>query len=149
MIRRSWMLLGVLLLAGGAAADEQGSSAPARAPKTEPKDYAVSVAAPEAVPVGSESEITVTITPKAPWRLKVETPFSAVVRASEAVVLAKSKIGVKDILNPKSDAKSFKIAFTPQIQGEHTLASDLSFFLCTSEMCKREKHTIKAQVLAQ
>jgi hypothetical protein len=119
-------------------------------PSSEPaKDYTLNVVTPVQAAVGAPTEIVLTITPKAPWALHTETPFSANLSATTGLSLAKARLDAKDFLDPKADSKSVKAAVTATVAGEHTLSAELSFFLCTDTVCKRLKETASAKLIAK
>ena len=71
--------------------------------------------------------------------LKTNTPFKAMVKGSDGVAVSKDKYTAKDFVDEKAAAKTIKTEFTASKSGEGTVNADLTFFLCTDEICKRYK----------
>jgi hypothetical protein len=88
---------------------------------------------------GKAGACALTITPKGKQTLKTTTPFKAMVKGSEGVTPAKEKYTAKDFVDEKAPAKTIETAFTPSKAGEGTVNANLTFFLCTDEICKRYK----------
>jgi len=114
-----------------------------------PKDYEISVALPDALPVGTATDLRITIKPKAPYVLKVQTPFEVTLKPSVGLVAAKTKLTAKDFLDPKSEAKSINACVTAGQAGPQTLAAEFMFFLCTKEMCARRTDKLELQLPAK
>lgn len=131
----------------GQADHTAGERTPAAERAPEPaKEYRIELSQPRAMTVGASTDCVLTITPSAPWVLKRETPFEAKLTASEGLKLGKSKLGAKDFVDPKTSAKSVKTACVASTAGSHTLSADLTFFLCTDEICKRMTDRLQASV---
>jgi hypothetical protein len=102
------------------------------------KVYTVETATdPSAVAAGSQAVFQITITPKAPWVLKTTTPMKITLEGSDGVKLAKKKLSNKDITDAKNAAKSVKAGFEATHKGSQHIDADMSFFLCTEEICQR------------
>ncbi len=92
-----------------------------------------------AVKAGAASSCKLTITPATGHVLKTETPFKAMLKGSEGVKVEKDKYTSKDFVDPKSVEKSIETKFTAAAAGKHSLNADLTFFVCSDEVCKRFK----------
>ena len=88
---------------------------------------------------GKAGACSLTITPKGKQTLKTNTPFKAMVKGSDGVAVSKDKYTAKDFVDEKTPAKTIKTEFTPSKAGEGSVNADLTFFLCTDEICKRYK----------
>ena len=88
---------------------------------------------------GKTGACSLTITPKGKQTLKTNTPFKAMVKGSDGVAVSKDKYTAKDFVDEKAEAKTIKTEFTASKAGEGTVNADLTFFLCTDEICKRYK----------
>ncbi len=141
---RLWPVIVVLLISCEARTGEPGSAPPATPTA---KDYRIDVQ-PKAVTAGSPASCEVTVTPAAPWVLKAETPFTAVLSADAGLKVDKARLDGKDFVDPKSPAKSVRTACVAENAGEHTLSAKLSFFLCSHEICKRMVSELTAVVKA-
>ena len=84
-----------------------------------------------------ESSFSIIITPKAPWVLKMKTPLTIKLSASANLDIAKTTLGKKDVINPKSPAKELRTRFNATQPGKHFISTNASFFLCTPQICKR------------
>jgi hypothetical protein len=133
----------VSLVAGAA-----NPPAPAAA-KPEAKDYVLTVTAPPPAAPGGSAEVVLAITPKAPWVLKLDTPFSATVSAPAGLTVEKARLDAKDFVDPKAETKAVKAVVRADTPGEHTVTTELSFFLCTDVMCKRLKDSGSAKVIVK
>ena len=88
---------------------------------------------------GKAGACALTITPKGKQTLKTNTPFKAMVKGSDGVAVSKDKYTAKDFVDEKTPAKTIKTAFTASKAGEGSVNANLTFFLCTDEICKRYK----------
>lgn len=112
------------------------------------KVYSITtVTTPETVNNGSDAELMLTITPKTPWVLKTTTPLKIILEASDGITLAKKKLSNKDILDAEPKAKSVKTTFKANAAGPQKISADLTFFLCTDEICQR--YTDEAELAIQ
>ena len=91
------------------------------------------------VAAGKSGACSLTITPKGKQTLKTNTPFKAMVKGSDGVTVSKDKYTAKDFVDEKAAAKTIKTEFTASKSGEGAVNADLTFFLCTDEICKRYK----------
>ena len=78
-----------------------------------------------------------TIIPTKPWVLKMKTPLKISLKATPGLGLGKEILGKEDVVNPKNEIKQLKTSFNVAQAGQHTISTSASFFLCTSEICKR------------
>ena len=88
---------------------------------------------------GKAGACALTITPKGKQTLKTTTPFKAMIKGSEGVTPAKEKYTAKDFVDEKTASKTIETEFTPAKAGAGTVNANLTFFLCTDEICKRYK----------
>lgn len=137
-----------------AAAPAQQPVPPAEPPKPEPpavpKDYELKAAiVPESVSAGQAARYQLTITPHAPWVLKTETPFDVRLSASNGVTLEKAKLTAKDFADPKAEAKVVASGFSAPAGTGHNIVADMSFFLCSQEICKRERDKVSVTFAAK
>jgi hypothetical protein len=111
------------------------------------RDYRIDVG-PKVVTTGAAAACEVTITPQAPWALKIETPFSARLEADPGLTVAKTQLDKADFVDPKASAKTVRTSCTASAAGDHQLRANLSFFLCSHEICKRMQEQVAAVVKA-
>ncbi len=127
-------ILAPLALAGCSARAENAPAA---------KSYTLAAAVtPPAPKVNEAGQWTLTITPTPPWVLKVETPFTATLKPSPGVTVDKSSLRAADFVDPKSAAKSLRTGFVASSAGDHVITTELTFFLCTDEICQRQKDSV-------
>ena len=88
---------------------------------------------------GKTATCALTITPKGKQTLKTNTPFKAMVKGSDGVTPAKEKYTAKDFVDEKTPQKTIQTEFTASKAGEGSVNANLTFFLCTDEICKRYK----------
>ncbi|MEZ4272452.1 MAG: hypothetical protein R3C68_13800 [Myxococcota bacterium] len=88
--------------------------------------------------------LALTIKPQGSWVLKTETPFRVVLKAPKGVTLKKDQLSAKDIVDAKSADKTVLAPFTSKQSGKHEITAELTFFLCSDEVCQRHKDTAKA-----
>lgn len=88
---------------------------------------------------GKTGACALTITPKGKQTLKTNTPFKAMIQGSDGVTPSKDKYTAKDFVDEKTPSKTIETEFTASKAGEGTVNANLTFFLCTDEICKRYK----------
>ena len=92
------------------------------------------------------STFSLTIAPKTGWVLKNETPFKVTLSASDGLELAQQKFSSKDFKDPKATSKTIATTFKASANGEQKISADLTFFLCSKEICQRFKDTAELGV---
>jgi hypothetical protein len=85
----------------------------------------------------------VTIAPKAPWVLKTTTPLTVTLKPSPTVKPEKATLKAEDIVDGTTEAKTVRTGFVATATGDASLDADLSFFLCTDQICQRFKDSVK------
>ncbi|MEK7705907.1 MAG: hypothetical protein AAB426_13175 [Myxococcota bacterium] len=121
------LTLGLVLACSARAEDK---------PATAPYELATGVV-PSPLAAGGEGRVRLTITPHAPWVLKMVTPLKITLTPSTALTLAKTELGKDDVEDAISAAKTFGTAVKASSAGAHKVDAALSFFLCTDEICQR------------
>lgn len=116
------------------------SSAPAFA--ADPSDdaaklYDVSFEAPPKVKAGTENKLVVKITPKGAAEIHKEAPVS-LKTTGKNLTPSKEKVG-RDALVMEGHNASFTVPFTAQAAGAGQLDADLSFYICTNQVCARQQ----------
>ena len=134
------MAVSLVTLPGRAQAAEEGEAA-------KEKDYSVLVeTAPADLAQNGTGILTVTVKPKAPWALKVTTPFEANLTATAGVELGKPKLTSKDFVDPKATDKQVAAPFSVKAGGAQAIHTALNFFLCTEQVCQRYKEAIETKL---
>jgi hypothetical protein len=144
-LMRMWPLIVILTLACDAKTGETGG------PPTpvSGKDYRVELSEPKTMTAGAPSACVLTVAASAPWVIKAETPFAALLEPGPGLKVAKALLDGKDFIDPKAPAKAVRTACTAESTGAHTLTSKVSFFLCTHEICRRVVHEMKSTLNAK
>ncbi|MEO1173134.1 MAG: hypothetical protein AAFX94_13950 [Myxococcota bacterium] len=131
----------LVLTAAACNAHAESADPTSISPGTGP-EYSVDVALNPTSPKSGESaEVTITITPVAPWVLKTTTPMKITLECTSGCSVDKTKLTAKDIVDPDTQPKSVSTS-VKAAAGTHRIDGDLSFFLCTEEICKREKDDV-------
>ena len=109
--------------------------------------YDVSVNTTPASPkVGDSIQYNITITPIEPQVLKVETPFKTSLSATAGLKLEQEKFASKDFVDPKTAAKSLQTKAKVLASGKQAITAEMSFFLCTKEICQRYEHKVQHEL---
>lgn len=128
--------LAIAVVALGCTAESTPADAATR--QSTGKEYRIDVSlAPQSPKAGEGTRVLITITPEAPYVLKTTTPMKIQLECTEGCSLDKAKLTAKDIADPESKAKAVTTQLTAK-SGKHRLDGDLSFFLCTDEICARK-----------
>jgi len=139
-----WILTVALMAVGCTARADDGE-------EEKPNENYTVVAAtnPEAVKKDAAATYAITITPKAPWVLKPETPLKITLAPSDGVKVDKTTLTSKDLVDPKTNAKSVETGIAASTVGEHTVAADMSFFLCKEDICQRFRDKLETKITCQ
>ena len=128
-------LLITLTLLGGA---------PLQAAEEKPDPlYKINYQTKAPVKASASSGCNLTITPKEGWVLKTETPFKALLSATEDIELPQVKFSSKDFVDAKAAPKTILTSFTAKKAGAHSIDASLTFFVCSETICKRQKDAAK------
>ena len=84
-----------------------------------------------------DNSFSLTIIPAKPWVLKMKTPLKISLKSTPGLNFSKEVLGKEDVVEPKNEVKQLKTKFNVSQAGEYTISANASFFLCTSEICKR------------
>jgi hypothetical protein len=113
----------------------------------EDKPYTVTwVSEPQTPRSQQKALLTLTIAPREGWVLKTQTPFKATLKAGDAIKLSQTRFSAKDFADPGAAAKTIKAAFEAAAAGSQRIDADLSFFLCTAEVCQRFTDAVGVQI---
>lgn len=99
---------------------------------------------------GVDSQLVITIVPKNSWIVKSTTPLNITLSATPAVKFTKTKLDTKDLLpEQKPPTETVGVTFSAPQKGAYTIHADMSFFLCTEQVCQRftakREHKIKVE----
>ena len=89
---------------------------------------------------GKSGELAVTISAREGWKLSLEAPLSIKLTAPGNISLKKTKLGVKDAAPDKAKKNySFPTTVTGTASGTAKVEANITYFMCTEEVCKRFK----------
>jgi hypothetical protein len=95
--------------------------------------------------LGEPGRCSFTIRPHLPWTLTPNTPFVGSVTATAGLELLKAKLTSKDFADMKPADKTLIIPFNVHELGTQRVTTELSFFLCTEQVCQRFKETVECK----
>ena len=83
------------------------------------------------------AELKLTIAPKNGWVLKKQTPFKVTLSPSDGIRLGQSTFDSKDFTDPEAKSKTIGTKIQRESPGPKKISANLSFFLCSAEICQR------------
>ena len=116
------------------------------------KPYSLNFSASTPAKINSDSTCVLKITPqKAPeeWTLKTNTPFKMKLSSDQSVQLAKAEFTAKDFVDATEADKRINTPFKVTKAGKFDIAADLTFFVCSKSICKRQKAKTKCSIEAK
>jgi hypothetical protein len=109
------------------------------------KPYVISPSAnPAPVAVCKPCNLQLAIKPTAPWVLKNTTPLKVTLATTEELKVAKPTLTAADLIDAPDASKAVASECEGVRPGATKVNADLSFFLCTEEICQR--YTDKAEL---
>lgn len=106
--------------------------------------YEVEMTATPQVSKGDAGELVVRIQPKPGAEIHKEAPISLSLDA-HGVKTGKTKLGRPD-LKMEGENGSFRVPFQAVDQGAATIDANLTFFVCTDNLCARQQRKAKIPV---
>ena len=131
MIRTLGLMLGVVLVAGVARADEA-------------KKYELKIE-PGVAKVGAKGKASVKINVAAGSHVSEDAPMKFVLKG-EGVKLDKEKLTQADVTEGKGASPKLEIPFTAEKAGADKIEGDATFIVCTKELCEREQEHVTIPV---
>ena len=114
------------------------------------RPYIIAPAAePAPVATGKPCQYRLSITPKAPWHLKTTTPLKVQLASTAGLKLTKTTLTWQDAAESTGDAKAVQTGCEGAKAGMQKVDADLSFFLCTDEICQRQTDKVSLPVQVQ
>lgn len=101
---------------------------------------------PAPVAVGKPCNYQIAIKPVAPWVLKNSTPLKVKLATTEGLKVGKDTLTAADLVEDQSKAKAVATSCEGLKPGINSVNADLSFFLCTEEICQRYTDTTQLSV---
>lgn len=122
------------------------SLAEAAGPKQDPSRlYDISFSATPKVKPGGQGTVEVRITPKHGAEVHSEAPVRLVLEAPTSLELQKTKLGRPDLKMQGTEA-TFEVPFSTSAAGPAEIDAQLSFFICTDQICARQQRSAKLPV---
>jgi hypothetical protein len=106
-----------------------------------------SVAAPE-VQVGRSTKLDVQFDVAKDAHISDEAPLT-IKLSGEGVTFEKPVLHYADSLQPRGPGPRFEEQLTPTAPGSHTVEIDMSFYVCTAELCNRTTDHQKVTIAAK
>ena len=108
------------------------------------KLYDVEMKATPNVAKGADGQLVVRITPKAGAEIHKEAPISLSLE-TKGVKTGKNKLGRPELLM-EGENGSFTVPFTAVSPGAATIDANLTFFVCTDNLCARQQRKVQLPV---
>lgn len=104
--------------------------------------------APIKVKKGQAGTARIAVVPRGDGHVDPNAPTQVTLSAGPALELPKAKLSKGDA---KFEAKglSFDLPFTAKTAGAETLQANLTFFICTANLCERQKKDVVVNVLVE
>jgi hypothetical protein len=99
--------------------------------------------------VGKAGAIEIAIEGRGEWHVNQEYPIRIELKAGPGVTLTKKELLKEDAKELSEQRASFVAAVEPVAAGQHEVACDVSFAMCTKENCILENRTVAMQLEAQ
>lgn len=144
---RFW-LGGALLLCSLSASAEKESPPPPKKEKASAADYELDLQkTTTALSNGGDGFFVLQIRAKNGTKVHPEAPLEVSLKSDEALQLEKAKLGRGDANQPDDTTTELRTSFHARQNGTHTLAAELSFFLCTDTWCQRMTDRVETSVV--
>lgn len=101
------------------------------------------------VKAGETGTFHVAIRPTGEAHVKPETPFKGKISATGPIEVSKTEIGYADHSKIENQGPVFDIPFQAKATGSGELKADLTFFVCTAELCQRTTNQVSVPVQVQ
>ena len=124
-----------------------GAPAPAAAGQSRISEsqFDVALTSSGAYQAGKEGTVQIVLDAKAPFHVNDQYPIKFKVKEGAGVKFAAPIVG-KDKAKLEAMRATMPVAFTPESAGQHTVAGQLSFSVCTDENCLMEKRDLSLVV---
>jgi hypothetical protein len=133
------------VLASGIWLGSSWTLAAGTTPPTKPYTVVATIL-PSEVKVGASAKLEIAVAAQAPYHIKAETPFRAALTPSAGLQIAKAELDAHDFVDAKAETKTAACALTAKQPGAQQVRAELTFFLCTEEMCQRFQEQTVANV---
>ncbi len=95
---------------------------------------------------GATASAHVEVVPRSDAHVSPDAPISLTVSSGPALKVAKAKLGRPEAKATKAKGVEFDIPFTAEASGKDELRASLSFFICTEQLCEKQKRELALQV---
>jgi len=124
-----------------------GTAAAAADPTSGADGYAVETAgSSQSLKVGQQGKLVVAIRPKAPWHVDPRAPLRIKLETPPGLVAEKAAATRADALDPKAEVPRFELAVTAKAAGTQEAKAHLKFFLCRDTICAQQTRTVSFAV---
>lgn len=139
------------VLAAAVLAGCKESAAPAVDPEdVDPKSlYQVEARVSDALAPGGSGTLTLAIRPKPGAEVKAETPLRATLQPRGPVEVGSAELGYDDHKRIEAKGPVFEVPVHAKEAGEGAVDVDLTFFICTAELCMRTKEDLSLDLRIQ
>ena len=96
---------------------------------------------------GEQAQARIEVVPNANAHVSPDAPISLTVSGGPAVTLAKAKLGRAEARETEKHGVSFEVPFTAA--ANEKIEGNLSFFICTEQLCERQLRKIALAVEVQ
>ncbi|HVV87569.1 MAG TPA: hypothetical protein VHE35_31225 [Kofleriaceae bacterium] len=137
MRARPRLALGLAVAAALGAAAAGGR--PARADRLDGEGYSIAVASPAQARPGAAVTATVTVTPRAGWKLNTDYPFKLELAPPAGVKVAKPVLRKDDARRYAESGADVDVAITADKAGPAEVAATIRFATCDDATCSVHK----------
>lgn len=128
---------------GAQPAKEAPSGAAADPGDIDPKSlYEIEAKVSEGLSPGDTGTLTLAIRPKAGAEVKAETPLRAKLQPKGPVQIEADQLAYDDHKRVEGKGPVFEVPLQAVEAGEGVVDVDLTFFICTAELCMRTKEDL-------
>lgn len=101
------------------------------------------------VKAGETGTFHLAIKPQGDAHVKPETPFRGKISATGPITVSKADIGYADHSRVENQGPVFDLPFQATGPGTGEIKADLTFFVCTAELCQRTTNQVTVPVQVQ
>jgi hypothetical protein len=98
---------------------------------------------------GETAHAKVEVVPRSDAHVSPEAPISLAMTSGAGLKLSKDKLGRADAKATQAKGVEFDVPFTAAAAGKDELKGTLSFFICTEQLCEKQKREIAMAVEVQ
>jgi hypothetical protein len=111
------------------------------------KTYRIETPKVVKVKKGEQGQAKVEVVPRSDAHVSPDAPISLTVKGGPGVTVAKDKLGRAEAHETAAHGVSFDVPFTAAANDK--LEGTLSFFICTEQLCEKQKKEISLAVEVQ